>query len=70
MGIAEWVEFYNFERTHMGLPSGEVPADRFLYGWNKMPSPNAAVQMPTETSKSSEDVVWAEILKMALSKIK
>jgi len=70
LGIAEWVEFYNFERTHMGLPSGEVPADRFLYGWNKMPSPNAAVQMPTETSKSSEDVVWAEILKMALSKIK
>jgi transposase InsO family protein len=32
--VEEWVEFYNFERTHMGLPDGMVPADRFLYGWD------------------------------------
>lgn len=69
LGIAEWVEFYNFDRTHMGLPSGEVPADRFLYGWNKRPA-TTTVQTPTETLKSGEDVVWAEILKMALLRIK
>jgi putative transposase len=63
LGIAEWVEFYNFERTHMGLPAGEVPADRFLYGWNKF-SPAA----PPDASKASG--VWEEILKIALTKIK
>ena len=34
--IREWVRFYNFERTHMGLPPGMVPADRFLYGWKSL----------------------------------
>lgn len=63
MGIAEWVEFYNFERTHMGLPAGEVPADRFLYGWNKR-APSA----PLSAAKASG--VWEEILKVALTKIK
>ena len=60
LGIAEWVEFYNFERTHMGLPAGEVPADRFLYGWNK----RAAAEAPKTNG------VWEEVLKMALLKIK
>lgn len=59
LGIAEWVEFYNFERTHMGLPAGEVPADRFLYGWNK--------RSPSEVKAGD---VWEEILKVALTKIK
>ncbi len=58
-GIAEWIEFYNFERTHMGLPSGEVPADRFLHGWNKR---------PLEVRKS--DNVWEDVLKVALTKVK
>lgn len=59
LGIAEWVEFYNFERTHMGLAGKEVPADRFLYGWNKR---------PTEELKSG--TVWEDVLKVALTKIK
>lgn len=63
LGIAEWVEFYNFERTHMGLPAGEVPADRFLYGWNKRSALRIA-----EAPKASG--VWEEILKIALTKIK
>jgi putative transposase len=59
-GIAEWIEFYNFERTHMGLPKGEVPADRFLYGWNKK----------TETLKEPKNPVWEEVLKVAINKMK
>ncbi len=60
LGIGEWVEFYNFERTHMGLTSGEVPADRFLYGWNKRSS----------EPKAKSDGVWEDVLKVALTKIK
>jgi putative transposase len=58
-GIAEWVEFYNFERTHMGLPSKEVPADRFLYGWNKRPP-----------ERPKAESVWEDVLKVALQKVK
>lgn len=58
-GINEWIEFYNFERTHMGLPSGEVPADRFLFGWNRNPK-----------EKKSQDSVWEEVLKVAIGKVK
>jgi len=65
LGISEWVEFYNFERTHMGLPAGEVPADRFLYGWNK---PSLAA--PSSSDQSKPSGVWEEVLKMALMKIK
>ena len=67
LGISEWVEFYNFERTHMGLPAGEVPADRFLYGWNKRPLGAPSATSP-EVSKANG--VWEDILKMALTKIK
>lgn len=59
LGITEWIEFYNFERTHMGLGSGEVPADRFLYGWNK-----SVAQAPKSES------VWEDVLKVALTKVK
>ncbi len=58
-GIAEWIEFYNFERTHMGLGEGQVPADRFLWGWNRK---------PREPEK--KDDVWADVLKVALTKVK
>ena len=34
-GVCEWIQFYNFERTHMGLPQAMVPADRFMPGWNQ-----------------------------------
>ena len=56
------MEFYNFERTHMGLLAGEVPADRFLYGWNKRPTP------PPLAPKTES--VWEDVLKVALTKIK
>jgi len=59
MGIAEWIEFYNFERTHMGLSGKEVPADRYLYGWDKR---------PPETPKAEN--VWEDVLKVALTKVK
>jgi putative transposase len=59
-GISEWIEFYNFERTHMGLPKEEVPADRFLYGWNK----NKGI------AKESKNPVWEEVLKVAINKMK
>jgi putative transposase len=67
LGIAEWVEFYNFERTHMGLPSGEVPADRFLYGWNKHCAKASSAVPPKASGKND---VWEEILRIALTKIK
>lgn len=80
LGIEEWIEFYNFERTHMGLPQGLVPADRFLYGWNQkqMRAPEVQhrslrVESPTAEklpSVISTNTVWEEILKIALTKIK
>jgi putative transposase len=64
--IRDWLRFYNFERTHMGLPQGMVPADRFLPGWN--------CGVPAkETSNSKETLsqeVWTEVLKVALSHMK
>lgn len=66
VGIAEWVNFYNFERTHMGLPNGEVPADRFLYGWNKCSN----LQPERVSTAINDNGIWEEILKMALTKLK
>jgi putative transposase len=60
--IREWVSFYNFERTHMGLPQGLVPADRFLYGWNKTNS--EAHQL-----KSNNKNIWKDFLKLVLKTI-
>lgn len=54
--IREWIRFYNFERTHMGLPQGMVPADRFLPGWNE--------------SGCTADQAWNEVLNFVLNKIK
>lgn len=62
-GIADWVEFYNFERTHMGLPPAMVPADRFLYGWKRQ----AAVGKEPAAVLGN---VWEDILKLAVAKIK
>lgn len=61
--IGDWVRFYNFERTHLGLAAGTVPADRFLPGWNAGPSPSE--------SRPAEPVspVWEEILRIALKKV-
>ncbi len=59
-GIADWIEFYNFERTHMGLSKGEVPADRFLYGWNK----NIKIQ------NEKKDPILEDLLKIVISKLK
>ena len=78
LGIEEWVEFYNFERTHMGLPQGMVPADRFLYGWNHRGAPARPPPLPIVEAEAqakpalptSSNSVWEEILKVALTKIK
>lgn len=58
--IEAWVHFYNFERTHMGLPKGVVPADRFLYGWNGEKAASAAsVQSKTDSAIDQVPVVEA-----------
>lgn len=63
--ISEWIRFFNFERTHMGLPEGMVPADRFLFGWNQGGS-----QIAHSTSKQTQMAAWTEILKLMLTQIK
>lgn len=72
--IAEWIRFYNFERTHLGLPDGTVPADRFLPGWNPstVHSKTAVQQVdaPIRHQISSSNLVWEEILEFALERIK
>jgi putative transposase len=64
--IQEWIRFYNFERTHMGLPKGMVPADRFLHGWNTALQPHG---IPASTEKLEKDA-WTEVMKVALLRIK
>jgi putative transposase len=59
IGIAEWIEFYNFERVHMGLNPSEVPADRFLFGWKR-----GDIPIVKKTN------VWEEVLKVAIEKVK
>jgi len=82
LGIEEWIQFYNFERTHMGLPQSLVPADRFLYGWdhrrekinetarNKTPFEKVLPTPGEQAPLNTENNVWEEILKIALTKIK
>jgi putative transposase len=70
LGVDEWIEFYNFERTHMGLPPGEVPADRFLLGWNHKPEKTSVTSVPQVAPLSPATNVWEDILKVALTKIK
>ena len=64
--IREWIRFYNFERTHMGLPKGMVPADRFLHGWNTALQNNGT---PASKEKLEKDA-WMEVMKVALVRIK
>ncbi|MGK5089533.1 DDE-type integrase/transposase/recombinase [Bdellovibrionota bacterium FG-2] len=63
--IVEWLRFYNFERTHMGLPKGAVPADRFLYGWN---TAIQSKEIPASKEKVENDA-WTEVMKVALLRI-
>jgi transposase InsO family protein len=58
--IHQWIRFYNFERTHMGLPTGMVPADRFLPGWNESSASAGRV----------EARAWSDILSFVQGKIK
>lgn len=62
--IGDWLRFYNFERTHMGLPQGMVPADRFLPGWN------CGVAAKETSKETLSQEVWTDVLKVALSNIK
>jgi transposase InsO family protein len=64
--IEQWIRFYNFERTHMGLPPGMVPADRFLFGWNQARSSDE----PKASRAQIEKEAWMEMLKVALARIK
>ena len=80
--IEEWIEFYNFERTHQGLPMGVVPADRFLYGWNcrekviKEAIIDETVQTKSEPviaqagEKKQVDDPWESLLKLAVEILK
>ena len=63
--IREWIRFYNFERTHMGLPIGMVPADRFLFGWNESKSKGEA-----QPESHKEEKVWNDVLSLVLGKLK
>jgi putative transposase len=70
--IREWIRFYNFERTHMGLPAGMVPADRFLFGWNlalELKPKSVPQGNPQEKREQKEDA-WDEVLRFALTQIK
>jgi putative transposase len=64
--IREWIRFYNFERTHMGLPPGTVPADRFLPGWNESGLP----QPKNDAETKAEEKAWSEVLSFAQGKLK
>ncbi|MEK7996507.1 MAG: integrase core domain-containing protein [Planctomycetota bacterium] len=67
--IREWICFYNFERTHMALPKGQVPADRFFPGWNESARPSGAATSGDSRTKA-EQAAWTEVLKLALTQIK
>jgi transposase InsO family protein len=70
-GIEEWISFYNFSRTHMGLPPGLVPADRFLYGWNRKEEPgDLSIEKQLKSSEKLQNTQWLEILKIVMSKVK
>ena len=70
-GVCEWIQFYNFGRTHMGLPEGMVPADRFLPGWNYAKSVTQSndtfFEQFTKSIITKEQ--WREIFNLAIKKI-
>jgi transposase InsO family protein len=80
--ISDWVRFYNFGRVHMGLPDGNVPADRYLYGWNchlgeEKKSPVPVIKLaPTKpvtpislTTRNEQQSVWEDLIRVAIKKI-
>jgi len=70
--IKNWVSFYNFERTHMGLPQGMVPADRFLYGWNDLNNrrnPVLVQDVIGPKQSNSTDGQWEDVIKLILTKL-
>ncbi len=72
--IEEWIHFYNFTRTHMGLPEATVPADRFLPGWNidrtqTQTSTTLSDQLKDITNNGGNDI-WLDILRLAVNKLK
>lgn len=68
--IEAWIRFYNFERTHMGLPEAMVPADRFLYGWNQGEGERAQAPTTAPTPASIEQAAWTEVVRLALTRLK
>jgi transposase InsO family protein/transposase-like protein len=67
--IREWIRFYNFGRTHMGLPQGTVPADRFLPGWNESGVQTAKKDDELQPLAGSEKA-WNEVLSFVLGRLK
>ncbi len=71
-GVCEWIRFYNFERTHMGLAQATVPADRFMPGWNETNATdqqsNSAIIEQLKSSYTDKES-WIEILKIAAKKL-
>ncbi|MGK5082987.1 DDE-type integrase/transposase/recombinase [Bdellovibrionota bacterium FG-1] len=67
--IRDWIRFYNFQRTHMGLPPGTVPADRFLPGWNE-----SGVQNPKKETEfqpqAANEKAWSDVLNFVLERLK
>jgi putative transposase len=68
--IREWIRFYNFERTHMGLPPGMVPADRFLPGWNQSGTSKTPAVATAEAKMQADEKAWNDVLSLALGKLK
>ncbi len=66
--ILEWIRFYNYERTHMGLPQCMVPADRFMPGWNQTNASPPAITEQFRNSCDDKDL-WVEILKIVAKKL-
>jgi transposase InsO family protein/transposase-like protein len=67
--IREWIRFYNFGRTHLGLPPGTVPADRFLSGWNESGVQTAKKDGEIKLPGASEKA-WNEVLSFVLGRLK
>lgn len=68
--IEAWIRFYNFERTHMGLPEATVPADRFLYGWNQGQGRAERADAQVPTPAAIEQAAWTEVVRLALTRLK
>ncbi len=65
-GISEWITFYNFQRTHMGLPEGMVPADRFFYQWNTCSVQTKKVGNHSEDKSNN---LWEDLIRVGINKL-